>query len=316
MSRLSALSAAAVVFALSLFTNAAHAQAGAGSLQSAVNRAMAGKHGTAVVLDVETGRILASNRLDIAARRVALPGSSIKTFTLLALLKAGKVDSQTALVCKRPLAIAGYRLDCAHPDTHHPLHPPEALAYSCNSYFTSVATRLSPEQLQKAFLDQGFGSTSGIAKQEATGSVALASTPEELQLQAIGEWGVRITPLELLRAYRNLALLADSEADAPMQLVFSGLEGSTSYGMGRLAQPDSTMRVAGKTGTSRADEGPWTHAWFAGWVPATKPEIVLVVFLEKGTGGVDAAAVARSIFAEYARSATTQPQNAGGKGGQ
>ena len=60
------------------------------------------------------------------------------------------------------------------------------------------------------------------------------------------------------------------------------------------------MKVAGKTGTSLAEEGAWTHAWFAGYAPADKPEIVLVVFLEKGYGPSDAAGVARKIFAAYA----------------
>ncbi len=60
------------------------------------------------------------------------------------------------------------------------------------------------------------------------------------------------------------------------------------------------MKVAGKTGTAAAEEGPWTHAWFAGYAPAENPEIALVVFLEKGHGGSDAAEVAREIFAAFA----------------
>jgi cell division protein FtsI/penicillin-binding protein 2 len=71
--------------------------------------------------------------------------------------------------------------------------------------------------------------------------------------------------------------------------------------MGRAAQPESVaFRVAGKTGTAPAEQGQWTHAWFAGFAPAGKPEIVLVVFLEKGRGGSDAAEVAREIFAAFA----------------
>ena len=82
--------------------------------------------------------------------------------------------------------------------------------------------------------------------------------------------------------------------------IFEGLQQSVTYGMGRMAQPDAPMKVAGKTGTAMADEGPWTHAWFAGYAPAENPEIVLVVFLEKGHGGTDAAGVAREIFAAFA----------------
>jgi cell division protein FtsI/penicillin-binding protein 2 len=76
------------------------------------------------------------------------------------------------------------------------------------------------------------------------------------------------------------------------------------YGMGHAAQPPAAIKVAGKTGTAPADEGPWTHAWFAGYAPAEDPEIVLVIFLEKGHGGSDAASIAREIFAAFAESRT------------
>ena len=185
---------------------------------------MAGKRGTAVVIEVATGKVLAAYHLDAAARRVALPGSSIKTFTLLALLEAGKVNGQTALMCKRPLTVGGHKLDCTHPDMKEPFDPATALAYSCNSYFTSVATRLTPAELRNSFLTYGFGSPSGFVTNEIAGSVARAGTQAELQLQAIGEWGVRVTPLELLRGYQKLALLSQKH-DAKLELVFCGAGG-------------------------------------------------------------------------------------------
>ncbi len=268
-------------------------------LQNAVNHTMAGQRGSAVVIDVHSGRVLAAYHLDVAGRRVVRPGSSIKPFTLLALLEAGKVDAGTALVCKRPLTIAGHRLDCPHPDTKEPLGPAAALAYSCNSYFTSTATRLAPSELRASFVRIGFSSATGLAPHEAAGEVALAQSAEQLQLQAIGEWGISVTPLELLRAYRRLALLSQKDTDVRIPaLLAEGLQGSVSYGMARAAQPNVPMKVAGKTGTALADEGPWTHGWFAGYAPAENPEIVLVVFLEKGHGS-DAAALAGKIFAAF-----------------
>ena len=257
---------------------------------------MAGQRGTAVLLDVHNGRVLAAYHADVAARRVARPGSSIKPFTLLALLQAGKVDAHTALVCKHPLSIAGHKLDCTHPDIPEPLGPAAALAYSCNSYFTSVVKRLTSEQLRDSFVRAGFTSVTHLEPKEASGAVALAESPEELQLQAIGEWGVTVTPLELARAYRALALLSQKNSDAKVTtLLFEGLQESVSYGMAHAAQPASPLKVAGKTGTAPADEGPWTHGWFAGYAPAENPEVVVVVFLEKGHGS-DAAALASKIF--------------------
>ena len=119
---------------------------------------------------------------------------------------------------------------------------------------------------------------------------------------ALGISNIQITPLALLAAYRELALKRrkGGTLSSALEAVFAGLEGSTGYGMGRYGQPEG-FPVAGKTGTVPAAEGPWTHAWFAGYAPAAKPEIALVVFLERGQGGRDAAPLAREIFSVYHR---------------
>jgi peptidoglycan glycosyltransferase len=292
----------------------APALSSAPALQSAVSRAMAGQSGTTVVLDVRSGQVLASYRLDLAARRLAFPGSSIKPFTLMALLDAGTLDAGTALMCKRSVSIAGHKLDCTHPDTKQPLNPAEALAYSCNYYFTTVALRLTPARLRDSFVRDGFTSLTGLAPNEAAGGILLAQSPEQEQLEAIGEWGVKVTPLELARAYRQIAIL-EPRHDERLAPLFYGLQESVAFGMGRMAQPATSMKVSGKTGTAPSDEGSWTHAWFAGYAPAENPEIVVVVFLEKGRGGSDAAAVARSIFAAFAQSRSAQQaeRKAGGR---
>src|SRR5260370_727120 len=99
------------------------------------------------------------------------------------------------------------------------------------------------------------------------------------QLQALGAWNVRRTPLEILADYRKLALMP----------LLAGLEGAATYGTARLARPDG-LRVAGKPGTAG-------HAWFAGFAPADAPRIPVVVFLATGSGGGDSAPLARAIFA-------------------
>jgi penicillin-binding protein 2 len=275
------------------------------TLQHAVTRAMNGKAGAAVVVDVASGKILASYHPEVAARRLALPGSSIKPFTLLALLEAAKVNPQTTLMCKRPLKIAGHNFDCSHAETAQPFNAVAALAYSCNTFFTTMANRLTAAELRNSLLRDGFGSPSGFAANEATGVVALTQNAAELQMQAIGEAGIHVTPFELLRAYQRLAQMQPKH-DATLDPLFAGLDASVAYGIGHLAQPKSAMVVAGKTGTSLVEEGSWRHAWFGGYAPAANPEIALVIFLEKGTGPVDAAAVAQQIFAAYAISRSTR----------
>jgi cell division protein FtsI/penicillin-binding protein 2 len=267
----------------------------AGDLNSSLARVMRGRSGTAIVADVHSGNLLASYHPEVAARRLARPGSAFKPFTLLELLESGKLRATESLVCRRNLHVGEHDLSCSHPETG-PLEAAAALAYSCNDFFATFGLRLSAKELQEAFDNAGFALPTGLVPEEAEGSIQPAQSDEERQLQAIGEGDMRITPLEMLAAYRSLALRrTESPGDAAQETVFSGLEQATSYGMTRLASI-TEIKVAGKTGTPQADEGPWTHAWFAGYAPADKPEIVVVVFLERGEGPADAAPAAGEIF--------------------
>jgi cell division protein FtsI/penicillin-binding protein 2 len=268
-------------------------------LQAAAERAMAGRTGAAVVLDVESGRILAEHRLDLAARTLARPGSTVKPIVLKALLESGKLGAGRTRLCRRQVRIAGRLLDCSHPADPRPLGAAAALAYSCNSWFSEAALLLDDEEIARAFSRAGLTAATGLAESEVTGSVRAPRSAEERQLLALGEESIEVSPLGLLAAYRRLALARrDSESACALAPVFDGLEGSVAYGMGTQAGA-AGLEVAGKTGTASSAAG-WTHAWFAGFAPAAAPEVVLMVFLEKGRGGADAAPVAGQVFAAYA----------------
>ena len=57
--------------------------------------------------------------------------------------------------------------------------------------------------------------------------------------------------------------------------------------------------VAGKTGTAQAPAGS-DHSWYASWAPARNPRVVVVVLIEHGGFGAEAAApAAREIYSAY-----------------
>jgi peptidoglycan glycosyltransferase len=264
-------------------------------LEDAVARAMSDRDGAAVVLDVETGQVLAAYRMDVAARRVTTPGSAIKPFTLLALVEAGVVDRETAVFCPMRVRIGNRVLDCSHPALSEPLDAVTALAYSCNHFFSSLAERLGVDVLYRTFSALGLGGLTGRWPSEIGGSVHAPASLEDHRLMGIGEDGVQVTPLGLAEAYRTLALdLGETATARPaLRLVLEGLRSAVERGTGQRAASDR-VDVAGKTGTSGG------HAWFAGFAPAGHPEIVTVVFLEAGTGGADAAPIAGEILDAYA----------------
>jgi len=256
-------------------------------LQQTMDSIMGNRAGAAVALDMESGRILAHYHLKMAAQRLAPPGSVVKPFTLLALLGSG--TRPRAIVCRRTLLIGGRQMDCTHPASPDPLDGVAALAYSCNYYFASVARGLRDSDLVETFTRAGLTSRTGLYADEALGAIVPPNSVEARQLLALGA-NIRITPLELVFAYRKLAL----QRNLP-PTVLDGLKAATEYGTARLARP-AAVAVAGKTGTALDPASGQAHAWFAGFAPAESPRIALVVFLEQGTGGRDAAPIARELF--------------------
>ena len=253
-----------------------------------------------VVVDVASAKVLAARNMEIAAGRVARPGSTLKPFVLLELLDTGKLDAETRLFCKRPLRIGTKRMDCTHPVQISTLDAADAIAYSCNTYVSEVATRLTMGELVQTLRRAGLDSPSGLARDESTGRVTRPSSVAELQLEALGDWGIESTPLELLMAYRRLALRARAGNLGAAAAVFEGLEGSVLYGMADAAHVQG-LRIAGKTGTAASATSAQTHGIFVGFAPADQPQIVLVVYIDHGRG-MDAATLAQPILAAFARS--------------
>jgi penicillin-binding protein 2 len=286
----------ATTIAISLSSNAAPPSP---SLQKAVDRAMAGRAGALVVVDVVSGSILASHNLKAAGRLAERPGSTVKPFVLLALIKAGKLHENEKLHCQRPLFVGAVRMDCTHSPAITELDAEEALAFSCNSYFAQVSPRLSAAELVQEFRQAGLNAPTGLVNEEAAGRIDQPVNQTELQLEALGDRGIKVTPLELLEAYRKLALLKRGGDAGLYEPVFKGLEDSVTFGIAHAANVEG-MSVAGKTGTASSQATARTHGFFAGYAPAEKPEIVMVVFLAQGRG-LDAAAIAQPVFAEFAR---------------
>jgi penicillin-binding protein 2 len=95
-------------------------------------------------------------------------------------------------------------------------------------------------------------------------------------------------------------------------------EGGTAYDPKNLTGP---VAVAGKTGTAQVEQHlrdkndekrTWyqyrSHAWFAGWAPAERPELAVVVMVEHGGGGgKNAAPIAVQAMQEHFARKSGQP---------
>ncbi|HXN46763.1 MAG TPA: penicillin-binding transpeptidase domain-containing protein [Bryobacteraceae bacterium] len=255
---------------------------------------LGGASGAALLLDVRTRRLVGVEGSDLARRALIPPGSTLKPFSLQALLEAGKLDPRAQFPCPGKLAIAGRSFNCSHPPLDSPADIAGAIAYSCNCFVAHFAERFGPGELAERLLSFGLASPTGLlGDSETAGRVLPAATPDAKRLQAIGEDRVLVTPLGLLMAYRRLASLAARPEMAP---IIDGLEGAVEYGTAQMAQVPG-LRVAGKTGSVMTAAG--AHAWFAGFAPSRSPEVVVTVVVQGRSGAGDAAPIGGRLVAAH-----------------
>ncbi len=88
-------------------------------------------------------------------------------------------------------------------------------------------------------------------------------------------------------------------SDGTLARVREGLEQvvAATYGTGFKTVRVKEVQIAGKTGTAETGKkGGLDHAWFAGYVPADRPQVAFVVVLEQaGSGGKEAGPVAKKF---------------------
>lgn len=230
-----------------------------------------------LVIDVRTGRALIEEHADWLGTPI-LPGSVLKIATLTAALESGLIQADTRIACRRRLSVDGRTFTCVHPDVGHALTPAEALAYSCNYFYASVAARLNRSALDRAMVGLGLTPSPSFVPLVAAG---------------LGLEGTKVTPRQLLTALVRLTT-AGAPAGSTMHastrtVLFDGLRGAADFGTAK-AFHDGGLTAFAKTGTAPMPGGGY-HGLVVAVTPADRPERAVVV-LAPGGAGVDAAEIA------------------------
>jgi penicillin-binding protein 2 len=160
---------------------------------------------------------------------------------------------------------------------------------------------------------RGRGWQAGDTVNISIGQGRLLVTPMQIAglMSAVANGGIVWKPRLVQRveradgtlAYQSSSKMARQVDLAPAVWAFlrSALTGVVNEGTGAAAKVPGIL-VAGKTGTAQsiaksdASKGQ-DHAWFASFAPADDPQVVVVVFVERGgKGGQVAAPIARQIY--------------------
>lgn len=282
------------------------------------------KAGSAVILDVQTGEVLAmvnqpsynpntrkalkaSSFRNRAVTDVFEPGSTIKPFTVAAGLESGKFTPKSKINTSPGFMKVGSNMVR---DAHNYglIDLATILQKSSNVGASKIAMAMPVKALQHLHQALGFGDTSGSGfPGESTGLVNMSPTwrPIEQATMAFG-YGLSVTPLQLARAY---CVLGNGGYLKPVyfvrqQKVTEGqrvlqartvttirhmLEGVVSHDGTAFRAGVQGYRVAGKTGTvKKLVNGQYSEdrylSLFVGIAPAKSPRFVMVVSIDEPQG--------------------------------
>jgi stage II sporulation protein D len=232
-----------------------------------------------LLVELPSHRVVGDARRDILDAAIA-PGSVIKIATLIAAVEDGVITPDTRILCRRTIDVDGHALTCVHPDLHRGLTPAEALGYSCNVFFASVAQRVRRTTLDAVLVRLGLAP---IAPAAPTVSGAL------------GLRGVTPSPRMLLDAFIRVAATPDGVRLAPAarSVLDEGLRLAASSGTAS-ALGEAGLHAVAKTGTAAMPGGGFLGIVVAA-VPVERPTHAIVV-VAPGGAGADAAVIAAEVL--------------------
>ncbi len=293
------------------------------------------KAGSVVVLDAQTGEILAlanypsyvpgerknlsGNQLrNRAITDVFEPGSTVKPFVVGRALEEGLIKPETVFDT-RPFNVGPLRVnDGEH--GHPSLTVSQIIQKSSNVGTVKISQKLDTRDMGELYQSLGFGQKPQIGfPGTATGRLRPWKSwlPVEKATMAYG-YGLSASLLQIARAYTAIA--RDGEM-APITLIKGGeplpaarifkpetartmrqmMRGTVSKdGTAPLAQPVG-YSAGGKTGTAAKQEGRGYNnskhrAWFTGFSPIENPRVVVAVMVDEPTGVYYGGLVAAPVF--------------------
>lgn len=265
------------------------------------------------------------------------PASTWKLATAAIALEHDLIDPDEVMpeACTGAFRYGNVVRRCWDADGHGSVDLADAIRHSCNVYFYQVGLRIGLERLVEEGSRLGFDGACGVdLPRESPGNFpdglewwerrwGYRPYENEVLTLAIGQGPNDQTPLKMAQFY--VALAGDGTAPAPrlrrdddgdrgedwsldlseenLEALRDGLRAVMEQGGTGFLSSLEHWDIMGKTGTSQHD--PFgqrePHAWFAGMAGPwdEDPEIVIVVLVEEGGSGSEAAAPVAAKAADF-----------------
>lgn len=263
--------------------------------------------------------------LDRALGGLYTPGSIVKPFVSIGALMEGVIDPKKQILSTGQIEVPNPydpKQKTVFKDwkAHGLVDMRRAIAVSSDVYFYEVGGGFQGQRglgitnLEKYFRLFGMGSTTGVDLQsEKSGTIPnpawkAINFPDDTTWRlgdtyhtAIGQYGVQVTPIEMLRATASLVnggkLVTPTfrkidvrdavytTLDIPevyFQIAREGMRGSVEYGTATgLNVP--YVKIAAKTGTAQLGyHNEAVNSWVMGFFPYEKPRYAFIALMERG----------------------------------
>lgn len=326
-------------------------------LQEAAYNALGYCDGAVIAIEPDTGRILcmvskpdydpndidavweyvnseegaeSSILLNRATQGLYAPGSTFKLVTALEFIRENKRYEDYSYECEGSDIFSGVEIGCIGGSVHGELDLADSIAYSCNTSFANIGSKLDfkkyAETAEKLLFNVSLP-YDGVYN-ESSFYINEKSRPDEIPQTAIGQGDTKITPLHnamITCAIANGGILMkpylieriENDNGGTVKKFSSKTYGSlmtsdeaailteymkcvSEYGSSSDYFWNTPYKVASKTGTAEYDDEGNSHSWFVGFSNPDNPDLVVVVLVEKYSfNGVRAAGVAKQVFDAY-----------------
>ena len=275
-------------------------------VRQAAVEALGRYNGSVVVVDTNTGRILAMVNQKLALQSGFMPCSTVKIPVALAALSEGIIDRTTKL------RVASGRLDMT-----------QALAYSDNNYFAALGRKLGFDKVRYYSQLFGLGEKAGLDIEGEEAGV-LPTEPPKIggigRMCSFGE-GITVTPLQLgalLAAISNGGTLYYLQHPRDEEEILNfvprvkrrldiqqwipevkpGMMGAVAFGTAKRAGYNPDEPVLGKTGTCTDRNTPTHLGWFGSFNETDRNRLAVVVLLTGGApvSGPVASGIAGKVY--------------------
>ena len=216
------------------------------------------------------GRDYDTNEFNLATQAKRQPGSSFKTFTLLAALNEG-VSPETNLNCAGHVNINGWQVENYGGTDYGTRSIRSAFAVSSNTGFAELCTKIGPEKVADMAKKCGIESELDAYPSITLGSEEVTVREMAQAYATIANGGTRreAVCIESIKDSDGITIFqADTKGEkvldtALTQAATDVMKGVVTNGTGRGANISNGQPVAGKTGTSEN----WRDKWFCGITP-------------------------------------------------